>query len=158
MPEAVRGVVLQVSISDGGVPKLPVASVGLTFDGLVGDVQRDRKHHGGPDRAVCVFAAEVIDRLGEDGHSLFPGAAGENVTVRGIDWTRVVPGSTWRIGESAVIQVTGYAAPCKTNARWFAGGKFRAMSQKKFPGRSRVYARVVSEGQIAPGDAFELIG
>ncbi|MFN9577181.1 MAG: MOSC domain-containing protein, partial [Gemmatimonadota bacterium] len=57
------GRIEQVSISPGGVPKRAVSEARVTRDGLVGDWQLDRKHHGGPDRAVCLLSAELIARL-----------------------------------------------------------------------------------------------
>ncbi|MGH6631118.1 MAG: hypothetical protein ACREB3_15430, partial [Burkholderiales bacterium] len=48
----------QISTSNGGVPKLPVAEARIMVEGLVGDRQRNRAHHGGPDRAVCLFSLE----------------------------------------------------------------------------------------------------
>ena len=42
------------------------------------------------DKALCLYSFEVIEAWPADGHSIVPGAAGENVTVRGVDWTRGV--------------------------------------------------------------------
>ena len=43
----------QISISDGGVPKLPVDSAAVTAMGLEGDRHNDTEIHGGPTRALC---------------------------------------------------------------------------------------------------------
>ena len=44
------GRIVQISVSPGGVPKRPVESADVTAGGVAGDLQRDREHHGGPDR------------------------------------------------------------------------------------------------------------
>ena len=141
----------QLSVSDGGVPKLPVDQAFITKDGLDGDRQRNRRVHGGPDRAVCLFSFELIEALRAEGHAIQPGSTGENVTISGLAWTDVVPGSRLRIG-SVRLEITGYTAPCEHNARWFQEGNFTRISQRTHPGWSRVYARVLDEGMVTCGD------
>lgn len=152
----VTGRVVQVSVSQGGVPKLPVAEAQVTENGVAGDAQNDTKNHGGPEQAVCVFALEVIDAINADGHELFPGAAGENLTFEGLDWQLVVPGARLRVGE-VELEITRYTTPCYKNAEWFAGGDFNRMHQNLFPGSSRMYARVLQPGVVRPGDPVELL-
>lgn len=147
------GVVHQVSVSPGGVPKLAIESGYVGLLGLLEDGHTDA-FHGGPDKALCLYSFEVIESLASQGHSVAAGAAGENVTVRGVDWTEVTPGTRWLIGEEVEIEVTHFTAPCQKNARWFADGDFSRMNQQLHPGRSRVYARVLTEGVIKPGDQF----
>lgn len=53
----------QINLSDGGVPKLPVWEASVGKEGLSGDRQRNLKFHGGPDRAVCLYSLELIERL-----------------------------------------------------------------------------------------------
>ena len=148
---SVTGVVEQVSVSPGGVPKLPVLRAAVTAQGVSGDKQATRKHHGRPWQAVCLWSAEVVDALAADGHPIGYGSAGENLTVRGLPWASVRPGARLLVG-SALVEVTAYAIPCRKNAQWFADGRFRRMAQEVSPGRSRVYARVVVDGVVAPGD------
>jgi uncharacterized protein (TIGR00251 family) len=142
----------QISISDGGVPKLPVAVAHVTLRGVAGDRQRNLLSHGGRNRAVCVFSLEVIEALQNEGHPIHPGSTGENLTVAGLDWSRVTPGVRLKIGKSLRLEVMSYTAPCKHNARWFRGGDFTRIAQKQHPGWSRVYARVLQEGTVGPGD------
>ncbi len=52
-----------VQRSGGGVPKLGVPEALITVAGLAGDVQGNLKHHGGPDRALCLYSAELIAAL-----------------------------------------------------------------------------------------------
>lgn len=152
-----RGSIVQVSVSLGGVPKLPVPEAHVGALGLSGDDHRHPEFHGGPERAVCLYAAERIEALAAQGHPIAAGSAGENVTTRGIDWDRAVPGARLRLGPEVIVEITGYAAPCKTIARWFKDGDFMRLSQERFPGWSRTYARVVDTGTVRPGDSIELL-
>lgn len=151
------GRVTAVNISRGGVPKLPVDWGYVTVDGLEGDGHRDRVHHGGPLRALCLFSTEVIAALRAEGHPIFAGAAGENLTFSGVDWIHVTPGTRWSIGAEVEIEITSYTAPCNNNASWFLEGRFSRMRQSLHPGFARVYARVVSEGPVVPGDQFSRV-
>ena len=150
-----EGVVVQLNRSGGGVPKTPVDRVPITFGGLEGDRQDNRRHHGRPWQAVCLWSAEVVDDLAAQGHSIGYGSAGENLTVRGLDWSLLTPGVQLLVGRS-LLQVTSYAIPCAKNAQWFSDGGFRRMAQEVSPGRSRVYATVLVEGAVATGDAVTL--
>lgn len=154
-PAAVMAHVHQVSISPGGVPKLPVDEGVVTTLGVAGDEHRDKRHHGGPDRAICLYSLEVIEKMRAEGHDMAPGHAGENLTIAGIDWATVVPGNRYRIGDQVEIEITKYTSPCATNAAWFVEGDFTRMLQTRYPGDSRVYARVLREGTIRTGDEFE---
>lgn len=150
--DAAEGRIQQLSVSPGGVPKLAVAESVINAFGLTRDRQRDRRHHGGRERAVCLWSSEVIDALRAAGNEIQAGAAGENVTVQGIDWRRIVPGSRLQLGDQVIVEVTAYAAPCKIIAHCFRDGDFNQINQRVEPGRSRVYARVAREGVVRPGD------
>jgi hypothetical protein len=146
-----EGVIAQLNLSDGGVPKLPVDEVEVDERGVVGDRQATRKHHGKPLQALCLWSSEVIDDLVAEGHPIRPGAAGENVTLAGIDWPTLRAGVQLLLGE-VLVEVSAYAEPCKKNAQWFAGGDFRRMQHDRHPGASRVYAWVLEPGRIRTGD------
>lgn len=152
-----RGSIVQVSISTGGVPKLPVAEGRVTGLGLDGDGHDNPDIHGGPERALCLFAIERIEAMAAEGHPIGAGSTGENITTRGVDWDLVVPGVRLRLGPDVLLEVTRYTTPCKTNARWFTGGDFNRMHHNLFPGYSRVYARVIAGGVVRPGDEVELL-
>jgi MOSC domain-containing protein YiiM len=150
-----QGTIVSINVSPGGVPKLPVASARVSAAGVAGDRQRDLRFHGGADRAVCLYSMERIEALQAAGHSISPGTAGENLTVRGLDWNRVVPGATLRIGGVA-MEITGFASPCASIRPSFADGNSNHISQKLHPGWSRVYARVTGVGEVRVGDAVTL--
>jgi MOSC domain-containing protein YiiM len=146
----VRGTVVRLGTSAGGVPKVAVERVDVGYDGVVGDVQATRRHHGRPWQALCLWSAEVIDDLTRLGHPIGYGSAGENVTISGIDWARVRPGAVLDIG-TVRCDAVAFALPCRQNARWFNGGKIGLMHHRTGP-VSRVYALVTTPGAIATGD------
>lgn len=145
------GEVVQVSTSGGGVPKTAVAWAAVTARGLVGDRQAARKHHGRPWQALCLWSAEVVDALAADGHPIAYGSAGENLTLRGLDWSALRPGVRMLVG-TALVETTSFAIPCAKNARWFSDGDPFRIGQLRTPGSSRIYARVLEEGVVAAGD------
>ena len=152
-----KGRVVQINISPGGVPKLPVASARVTANGLEGDGHRDLEHHGGPERALCLFSLEQIRALQVEGHTVTPGAIGENLTLEGLDWERVQPGAMLELGERVRIEITRYTSPCFNIKSRFLGGDFARVSQKLHPGWSRVYAKVLQPGIISQGDPVRLL-
>lgn len=151
-----RGRIVGLQRSAGGVPKLPVDRAAVSAAGLDGDKQRDRRFHGGPDRALCLYAQERIDALVAEGHDLSAGALGENVTIAGLSWEAVRPGVRLRLG-SVEVEVTGYASPCAKLASAFLDGVYTRVGQKVNPGWSRVYVRVLGEGALAVGDPVLLL-
>jgi MOSC domain-containing protein YiiM len=154
----VEGRIFQLNVSDGGVPKLAVREALLTPEGLKGDRQRDLRYHGGPQRALCLFPLERVLELQAEGHPIFPGSVGENLTLVGLDWSGLAPGARLALGEEAVVQITSYTSPCKNIAGSFAGGDFKRISQKVHPGDSRLYARVLRPGRLAVGQKVTLLG
>ncbi len=144
--------IAQINVSPGGVPKLPIPEGVVGPRGLEGDSQADKVHHGKPDQALCLWSAERIAALAAEGHPIFPGAAGENLTLEGIEWDTVVPGNRYRLGAELEIEITGFATPCKKNAGWFANGDFNRVNHRTNPGWSRAYARVLTPGALRPGD------
>ena len=153
-----EGRIFQLNVSKGGVPKLAVREALLTPGGLEGDRQRDLRYHGGPDRAVCLFALERILELQAEGHPIFPGSAGENVTVAGLDWASLAPGARLALGGEALVEIASYTSPCKKIAASFAGGEFKRISQKLRPGDSRLYARVLRPGRVVVGQGVHVLG
>lgn len=150
------GILASINVSAGGVPKRRITGAQVSRSGLVNDAQDDKKHHGGPERAVCVYSLERIRALQAEGHPIDVGTVGENVTVEGIDWDRVVPGARLRLGQAVMLEVASFTTPCKTIRASFTDEQFVRISQKLHPGWSRVYTRVLSEGEIRSGDTVEL--
>ena len=151
-----KGKVVSVNISAGGVPKKPVDCAELRIAGFMNDGHHDTKHHGGLDRAVCIYASEIIDALRMEGHPIFAGSSGENITISGIDWGEIIPGLRLKIGD-ALVELTSYTSPCRTIRASFVNGRFQRISQKANPGWSRVYGRVLGEGLVRTGDSVDRV-
>jgi MOSC domain-containing protein YiiM len=147
----------QINLSDGGVPKRPVLEARVSKEGLEGDRQRNLKMHGGPDRAICLFSVDLIERMQDEGHSIDAGSSGENLTLAGLSWDGLEPGTRLQIGPDVRLEVSSYCAPCDLNARWFRDGDITRISQRANPGWSRLYARVLRSGVVRPGDAVEVL-
>ena len=152
-----EGYIFQLNCSAGGVPKRAVGEVLLTETGLAGDYQAKRKIHGGPERALCLYALELIRRLQLEGHPISPGSIGENVTVAGLEWSALAPGNRLALGDEVVIEISSYTTPCKTIAASFDGGAYNRISHKQHPGWSRLYARVLRAGRLAAGQSVRVL-
>ena len=102
----------------------------VTEDGIEGDGQRNRALHGGTGPALCPFSLDRLLVFQQEGTPIFPGAMGENLTLAG-------------------LYLPLLCRPVRT-------GFFTRTSQKKYPGWSRVYARVLQPGLIQVGDRVRL--
>jgi MOSC domain-containing protein YiiM len=151
---APEGTVAHLHRGNGGVPKASVDQVEVGGRGVIGDRQANRRHHGRPWQALCIWSAEVIESLAAEGHPIEAGSAGENITVRGIPWDALRPGTRLRL-PGLVVEVSLYALPCAQNARWFSDRDFNRMHHRNGP-VSRVYGFVVEPGRIAVGDPVRL--
>ena len=140
-----------INVSAGGVPKLACRSALVRSSGVEGDRQRDLRYHGGPTRAVSLYSLELIRALQAEGNPIDVGCIGENFTLEGVPWDRMVPGAALKVGE-VQLELTSYAAPCNNLVPYFAGGKFVRVAQKVHPGWSRLYASVLREGSVQVGD------
>jgi len=143
-------------IGTTAIDKRPTAKpVRVRRLGLHGDVQADRKYHGGEDQAVYAYAEEDADHFARElGREIPPGAFGENLRTRGADVSGAVIGERWRIG-GVVLEVTSPRTPC---------GVFeRRMGVKGWQDRFRefgapgAYFRVIRAGDVRAGDAIEVV-
>ena len=144
------GQVVGLQVSTNSVPKTSITRVTINYDGLVGDRQMARTHHGRPWQALCIWSEEVINQHANAGHPITRGSAGENITVSQLDWSAVRPGAVLEFG-SVRAQITGYAIPCKKNARWFSDGDYQRLSHE-LGAVSRVYCLVTQPGKVTVGD------
>ena len=140
-----------------GIDKRPVPGpVPVYRFGLNGDLQADRRHHGGETKAVYAYAQEDAEYwAAELGREITPGLFGENLRVAGIDASNALVGERWRVGADVVLEVTGPRTPCR-NFQDRLGvpglvGKFTRAA------RTGAYLRVVKNGQISAGDPVEVI-
>jgi MOSC domain-containing protein YiiM len=146
--------IFQLNISPGGVPKLAVREARAGVLGLDGDGHAHPKIHGGPERALCLYSLEVILALQEQGHPIFPGSVGENVTITGLPWTSLAAGTRLRLGDEVVVELTRIAAPCKQIVASFSDRISKRLAE---PALGRWYARVLTEGVLRVGQTVALV-
>lgn len=143
-----------------GIFKRPLDhSVEVTRTGLAGDEHGDKKHHGGPEKAIhhypfdhyAIWKSEVpefavaLDR---------EGAFGENISTEGLTEADVCIGDIYRLG-TALVKVSQARQPC-----WRLNERFgdTAMARRvQDTGRTGWYYRVLEEGQVGPGDTIDLL-
>lgn len=152
----VRAVLRQGGRVPTGIWKLPASGpVTATRNGLGGDTQADPSVHGGPDKAVYAYAREDTDWWeGELGRALEHGAFGENLTLRGVDVSGARVGELWRVG-TTLLEVSEPRLPCwKLGARMGDPKFVKRFAKALRPG---AYLRVLEDGELAAGDAVELV-
>lgn len=149
------------TIGRTSIDKTPTAGpVMVRRLGLDGDQVSNRRHHGGPDKAVYAFAAEDLDRWARElGTDLLPGQFGENLTTTGIDVNEAEIGSRWQVGE-ALLEITCTRTPCATFRAWQvqcghdATGWLRRFALEARPGP---YLKVLGEGHVQAGDEVTVV-
>lgn len=149
--------VIGLYVSQGGAPKHEIATARIGTDGIEGDRQRDLRYHGGPQRALCLYSYECIQRLRAEGHPIMPGGTGENIVLAGLDWNEITPGTCLQLGNQVRIEITSYCTPCHKIAGCFTEGNFNRIHHKKTLGESRLYARILQGGTLQPGDAVTVL-
>ena len=131
--------------------------------GLEGDQVSNRKHHGGPDKAVYAFAREDLDLWAERlGMSIEDGHFAENLTTEGIDVNEAEMGERWRIGgpDGPVLEVASFRTPCHVFKAWMSRSGYDDRAWvKRFAQESRPgpYLRVVVPGTLQAGDTLEVV-
>ena len=152
--------ILQINVSNGGVPKRPVDEARVEELGITTDVQRNKKYHGGPQQALLLIASESIDALAKRGFAVYYGALGENVTTAGLDHRAWRAGQRYRLGEEVVIELTKLRQPCRQLDPFGPGIQkelYDPQAKKGDPqsvcwAAGGFYCRIVSPGTIRPGD------
>ncbi|EIT83854.1 hypothetical protein A374_18539 [Fictibacillus macauensis ZFHKF-1] len=138
------------------IHKVPVNEpIWLATLGFTGDVQVDTVHHGGEDKAVCVYCHEHYAYWEKGlGISLPVPTFGENITTKGMTEKDIAIGDVFQLGE-AVIQISQPRMPC-----------FKVAAKLKQPfmvkwiqdtGFSGYYVRVLQEGHVAKQDVLKRI-
>jgi MOSC domain-containing protein YiiM len=143
-------ILLQLNVSDGGMPKLPVPEARVTRFGVEGDRQRNLKYHGGPNRALCLFSHELYEWLRGKGIDIPYGSVGENFTTQGLDLNTLAKGDRLKVGD-CLIEITDVRIPC-SNLK-----KFDPDLPELIVGHSGWVAKVLSEAVVRAGDMIELI-
>ncbi|WP_138757400.1 MOSC domain-containing protein [Modestobacter altitudinis] len=139
-----------------GIRKSPVPDrVAVEPLGLDGDVQVNKKHHGGEGQAVYAYAQEDADWwVAELDRDLPPGRFGENLRTSGLDLRTAVLGERWLVG-SALLQVTSWRTPCANFARFW--GVPDLVKRFAAHGATGAYLRVLETGDIGAGDDVDVL-
>lgn len=160
-----QGHVVQINISNGGVPKYPIPDAMITPLGVEGDKHAHPQIHGGPLQRVLLITMEAIEELRLQGFPVEAGSLGENITTRGIDRRKLRIGQQFRIGQ-VVIELTKVRAPCN-QLDIYGLGIHKAVYDKAATKAndtssptwaiSGFYASVVSPGAVRVGDPILLL-
>lgn len=106
-------------------------------------------------RQVHLIAAELHDELREAGFPAEPGQMGENITTLGIDLLALPTGTRLRVGDTAVVEVTGLRNPC-AQLDHFQPGLMAAVLGRDESGKiirkAGVMSIVLAGGEVRPGD------
>lgn len=142
-----------------GIYKKPVTGgIMASASGFKGDEQGDRRHHGGPDKAIHAYAASNYAHWTRDLPDLAaqfqPGAFGENLVINGASEIDIALGDQWQIG-GALVEVSQGRQPC-----WRLNLRFDRSDMAKLvqmTGRTGWYFRVLQAGAITAGDTGQLV-
>lgn len=112
-------------------------------------------------RQVHLIHAELFDELLGHGYAVAPGQMGENVTTRELDLLGLPRGTRLKLGDAAVIELTGLRDPCKQLDGLSTGpGLMAATLERDAEGRlvrkAGVMAVVLVDGEVRPGDTIEV--
>lgn len=142
-----------------------IAGLGVEGDAHLGVTVQHRsrvaKDPGQPNlRQVHLLHAELLDELAGKGFAVPPGAIGENVLTRGVDLLGLSAGTRLRLGETAVVEVTGLRNPCAQLDR-YQPGLMKATLDRAADGslirKAGVMAVVVAGGEVRPGHAVDVV-
>jgi MOSC domain-containing protein YiiM len=158
--------IVQINTSRGGLPKLPIQQPEAVVHrlGIEGDAVAHPQFHGGPRQALLLITEEGLEELKQMGFPVYPGAMGENLTIRGLDRRQMRLGQRYRIGQ-IIIELTKMRVPC--DALNVFGEPIKAAVFDKLVkagnpespawGLSGFYASVQQGGVIRPQDIITLL-
>lgn len=111
-------------------------------------------------RQVHLIHSELHDELNTAGLAVSAGDMGENITSRGIELLALPVGARLRLGQQAMIEVTGLRNPC-TQLDDFRPGLMKAVLGRDEHGalvrKAGVMAIVIAGGHVRPGDPIEIL-
>ena len=153
------------------ISKLPaenlrlIAGLGVEGDAHAGLTMQHRsrwvKQRTAPNlRQVHLIHAELFDELAAKGFAIAPAQMGENVTTRDIDLLGLSTGTQLRLGDNALVELTGLRNPC-FKLDGIAQGLMQAVLEKG-PGKilnrkAGVMAVVIVSGEVRVGDAIAVV-
>jgi len=139
-----------------GIDKRSVAGpVRVGPEGLDGDVQVDRRFHGGVDRALYAYAQRDANHwTGTLRRDVPPGMLGENLRIEGLDVSGARIGERWRTSRGLLLEVTAPRMPCRTLQGFLDVPDM--IARFVAAGRPGAYLRVLETGEIAAGDRIRV--
>jgi MOSC domain-containing protein YiiM len=139
-----------------GIDKHPMPGrVAVHPLGLAGDVQVNKRHHGGEGQAVYAYAEEDADFwTAQLGRELPPGRFGENLRTSGLDLRNAVLGDRWRAG-CCLFEVSAWRTPCVNFARFWNVPDL--VPRFAAHGATGAYLRVLEAGDVGAGDTVEVV-
>ncbi len=141
-----------------------VAGIGVVGDAHAGPLVQHRScvaaDPAQPNlRQVHLIGSELFDLLAAAGHEVSPGDLGENVTTEGIDVHQLAVGSVLRLGEAALVAVTGLRNPCG-QIEAFQPGLLKQVAFRDRDGvlvrRAGIMGVVLLGGNVRAGDGIEI--
>ena len=110
-------------------------------------------------RQVHLIHAELFDEVRSRGFEVGAGQLGENITTSGLDLLALPTGTCLRIGESALLGVTGLRNPCR-QINDFQSGLLAQVLGRDEEGRTLRRAGIMSVvlegGIVRPGDPITI--
>jgi MOSC domain-containing protein YiiM len=159
-----QGEIIQINTSQGGMPKFPVLEAEVHRLGVGNDAHAHPNLHGGPDKAVLIITEEGLEELKCLSFPVYPGAMGENLTVRGLDRKQMRIGQVYQAGTS-ILEITRMRAPCAQLSVYGPGIQEAVYDlqvragdpQTPRWGLAGFYASVRQPGMVRPGDIIKLL-
>ena len=108
-------------------------------------------------RQVHLLQSELFDTLLDEGHAVFAGDLGENVTTRGVDLLALPAGTVLRLGAQAEVEITGLRNPCSQIDRFQPGLTAKVLDRDangQLVRKAGVMAIVRRGGEVRAGDAI----
>ena len=139
------------------IGKFPVTEpIWLGCENLVGDKQANRKYHGGPDKALCVYASEhyPVWRAEFAKPEQAFGSFGENLTTTGLTEDTVCIGDIYQVASGAAFQVCQPRVPCINVRRYWNVPELPSRMEET--GWTGFYCRVITEGELSAGEPLRL--
>jgi MOSC domain-containing protein YiiM len=105
-------------------------------------------------RALCLYSLELIQKLQAEGHPIYPGSTGDNVTISGLDWSSLAAGTRLALGDEVEVELTWTAEPCKNIGESFIDLRFKRLEEA---GEMRWYCKVVKTGTLRIGQPVRVL-
>ena len=144
---------------EAGLPKISIEEAKVTSQGIEGDFNRYRtlRKNSDPDMALLILSDDIINQLNREGWPVCPGDLGENLTLTNIDYSSILPGQNYKIG-NIQIMISFICDPCSYLEVLPYVGEIKLIDFiKTLKNRRGWYARVVRGGQIFAGDLVKII-